>query len=624
MEPSLYELVPKDPVKNAEFRIRLLEWCNEGDRDQRFRRRQMVWRACKRDILFWINAFCWLVEPRSGRKFPWVTYPFQDDAIRSLCQAVDNAMNEKADDAIQSKSRDMGASWMCVAVCRWYAGFRKNFSALMLSRKADLVESEDPKSLFYKVDFLDRTQPKWLLPNIKRKEMFWRNDDMDSFLKGDSTNEFAGVADRATVILLDEFSLMERQSKIWMGTRDVTWCRIANFTMKPWATTANELTEKKGMRQIRLHWTLHPEKVRGLYQFDKQAGSIVVRDKSYRFPDDYLFIKDGKQRSPWYDREEARCKDKVEMETEVDMIAVGGSVAFFDHDALKRIRETVVRKALYRAEIFCRSDRWFEPMLDTSVADGRLRFWCPLIAGHRPSSAEYVVGADISAGAGASNSVLAVWSKRRGDRVADYICNRTDPREFAEKAVLLSWLFTDHAGNPAYLKWEGNGGPGQSFGDRVVELGFRNFYLHRNEKSLSKKISDTPGWYSSSGSKEQVLRDYAVALRDGRATNFCEEAIDECRYYITNERGIPEHSKLAASENPLDQENNHGDCVIADAMAWSECQVADVNKLLSHDKIVEDWSLSTPEGRRRFHEEKERKGKRVAWYDKGPYRRPYR
>ena len=79
---SLYEQVPKDLVGNLEYRRDLLQWANTPERQR------ILWTACKHDILFFINVFCWLYEPRSSRLvgttsnvIPVITYYYQDEAF---------------------------------------------------------------------------------------------------------------------------------------------------------------------------------------------------------------------------------------------------------------------------------------------------------------------------------------------------------------------------------------------------------------------------------------------------------------------------------------------------------------------------------------------------------------
>ena len=101
---SLYGLVPKTLKENLEFRRDLLQWADTPDRQR------TLWTACKHDVLFFINAFCWLYEPRNSRLrgttsnvIPFITYGFQDQAFLDMNESLGTT------DIGLEKSRDLGA-----------------------------------------------------------------------------------------------------------------------------------------------------------------------------------------------------------------------------------------------------------------------------------------------------------------------------------------------------------------------------------------------------------------------------------------------------------------------------------------------------------------------------------
>ena len=70
MTTEYYNLVPKDRRKNLEFRKWMIQLGTE-DLEQR----SELWMMCSRDILFYINVFGWLLEPRAvgdGCRKLWV------------------------------------------------------------------------------------------------------------------------------------------------------------------------------------------------------------------------------------------------------------------------------------------------------------------------------------------------------------------------------------------------------------------------------------------------------------------------------------------------------------------------------------------------------------------------
>ena len=159
----------KDRVKNAKVRCQLL-W--DGAHVPGAARE--IRKACADDVLFWINYFCWTHNPRlDPAVIPFVTYPFQDEAIREIEEAI-----RSGHDVVIEKSRDMGASWLNVLVPLHQMQFDPMKSFLFVSRNESYVDEQgNPKSLFWKMDFLLKHQPKWLKPtSVMRKSMHLENN----------------------------------------------------------------------------------------------------------------------------------------------------------------------------------------------------------------------------------------------------------------------------------------------------------------------------------------------------------------------------------------------------------------------------------------------------------------
>ena len=183
------------------------------------------------------------------------------------------------------------------------------------------LHDENPDSLFWKIDFLLKHQPDWLKPNYVRRNFHFGNKDNGSTINGVATTTGAGIGGRCTAMFVDEFSRIEtpKAAAVLSGTADTTRCRIFNYTYwGPKSHPSYELAERKDIRQLRLHWTLHPEKRVGLYHYDDSLKRVVVDDPGYEFDPDYIHVKDGKTRSPWYDSEERRRNDPQGMALDVE------------------------------------------------------------------------------------------------------------------------------------------------------------------------------------------------------------------------------------------------------------------------------------------------------------------
>ena len=545
-----YSLVPKDLKANLEFRRRLLEEAKDK------KTQQELWIMCRRDLLFYINAMCWILEPRTSRVLPFITYTdFQDSSLTE----IDNAISDH--DLPIVKSRDMGASWMVCTVMEWRWHFQDYQSFLLLSRKEELVDAkDDPKSLFTKIDFLHKHQPKWLLPNMDRMAMHLANLDNNSVIDGESTNEFAGVGDRRTAMLLDEYSKMPNQDIIFSGTRDSTKCRIFVFTPEGTNNTSYKVATGGKFKTMWLHWSQHPDKRLGMYKVNDDLSIEIIDKKWHLAHSDYKFraekTKYKNLRSPWYDEQCDRAIHDREIAKELDLSFEGSDAAFFESDLLERVRESYCRVPCSIGDFDIVPDS-ADPVEFVPRENGPLSMWIPSPMKGR----QYVMGVDISAGTGASNSVLAIGDANTREKVAEYVNRHLKPYELAKVAVALCKWF-----NGAYLIYEANG-PGREFGDSVMDtFGYRNVFYRQNERSVSKKTTDTPGWYATKENKRAILGDLRKALLSNEYTERSEACIDEMRHFVFKLSGQIVHMEAESDEDASGAGDNHGDRVTGTAL----------------------------------------------------------
>lgn len=553
-----YNLVPKEQSANLLWRKKIINRA-AGDREMQ----QDLWVMCARDVLFYINTFCWIFEPRTRAVLPFITFPFQDDAILEICDCIGKR------DLVVVKSRDMGASWMCITAMEWTWHFHSFASFLWMSRKKSLVYNPgDPKALFTKFAFLHQHQPGWLLPSTHQKELHSLNIDNNSVIDGETTAEFSGVSDRRLAVFKDEFSKMDNQATIFRGMRDVTNCRICLFTPEGSGNVAYDISRgdsSENFQQMRLWWPIHPNKNRGLYVAGR--ADVRVLNPESPPPDGYKFIRDGKTRSPWYDAECARARHSSDIAQELDMDFIGSASTYFEPSLIDKCVGSMVEPPRYTGALEYTVDP-IQPTRFSSMAKGRLDLWCPLQQGRPTYDHRYAIGADISSGTGASNSCLVVSDITTQEQVAEYTDPHIRPEELAELAVALAMWFHDASGDPAHMIWEAPG-PGRNFEARILDLGFRNFYHRRDERSLvRRRKSNIPGWWPTKDEKQRLFGDFKAALHEDSFQVRSKHQLEECRHFIyTNTRWIL-HTRESNSHDPSGAGEQHGDRPTAGALCY--------------------------------------------------------
>lgn len=536
--------------------------------------------ACSKDIDFWVNCFAFTYDPRNEQSVvPFVTYPYQTEAMEELVSAI----RHKADVGIK-KSRDMGASWINLTVFYWMFHFFEMQTFLMFSRNEAYVDaSGDPKSLFWKIDFLRQHEPAWLKPNVTRRQMHIGNDDNGSTIDGQSTTKDAGRGDRRRAALIDEFASFDpvMSYEVLSATRDMTDCRIFNSTPKGSANAFYDVIHKMNCRIIEMHWSKHPQKAQGLYTSEREdarkpwklkllsdwRGIVNVRmigdaqQRAVRFPEEYPFILDGKTRSPWYDLQCSRCATPAEIAQELDIDFLGSDYQFFDSRAIENYKMLYCRDALLVGDLAYNFDT-YEPTGFSLSSKGFLEMWMQLDGGHVRREDKFVIGVDVAAGTGASNSAACVYSLKLNEKVAEYANPNILPADFANFITALGWFF-----NEALIVPDRSGPTGEVFVKRLQDNGYSNIYRRHNEKKIGRETVNEYGIFLNPAAKTSILHEYRAAIADNTIINRSERAMDECLQFICKMDGTIEHAASANAKDPTSARSAHGDLVIGDALA---------------------------------------------------------
>jgi hypothetical protein len=608
--------VPKDPLENMDWRKWVLKRCRE-DKDAQW---AMI-EACRRDIIFYINTFVFQFNPlREGHEVePFITWNFQDNPRTGAFQKILWAI-ENREDLVIEKSREMGASWMCLMVMDWICQFHPNKQFLMISRSAEAVDSFSPNSLFWKIDFIHKYLPDWLAPHCDRKDMYFGYPKTDSTITGEASTKVSGTGGRATGAFLDEFSAMDRKTAYGLlrHTRDTSLCRIFNFTHRDDGDCAGELAERVDVAKLRLHWSMHPSKNAGLYQYNDtkkkvehkrynpETGDVETVQPFFFHGTDFNFVMDGKLRSPWYDNECRVRKDSRAIAMDLDIDRMGASKQFFDQLLLSKLEREFAREPVWKGDVEFDPNTG-KPIRLTRKSDGRLHLWIYPDAKGCPPPSFYLIAGDIATGTGATPTCFSILDGRTGNKVGAYVDPFIKEEDAAAKMVALCWLFKNEIDDGAMLGWE-IPGPGIKFGSRVLELGYRRLYYMADEGNVKFKKSDRPGWMNDGGERLRLLLShYKEALYKHSFLNPCKYALKECLFFRYGQGGKIEHQNIEGGNDPSGARVNHGDRTMADAIAWT---MAKGGVILEEKRIAEEVQVLSLAWRREQHENRR---KQEAW-----------
>jgi len=525
---------------------------------------------------------CWTINPKrpyQRKKVPFITWPYQDELLDVLLDSLDQLFDVQVE-----KTRQMGISWMFCALIQWCWRFRHGQNFLLGSRSDEYVDkSDEPKSLYWKLDFIHRNLPAWLMPvgwdgKKHRKVKRIVNPENRSTIVGEATTVDFGRGGSFTAILLDEFGSSEVGMGILKATRDATGTRWFNSTPKGTGNAHYRIVQlsrqnPKQVRPLRYHWSQHPDYGSGMYRLSKEGKIRAIDPKNNPVPEGYLeenddlinslkrrgFWEEFPLRSPWFDIQCGRATTRAEIAQELEIDYMGAGYQFFEQKDIADLMRLYCCPAKHVGDLDYDAES-LEPLGFRAHGNGRLELWCELVSGGPPLGRPYVIGVDSSAGTGASNSVAAIWDAKIGEKIGEFVDPTCKPERLAKQVIALCKWF-----DGAYLIWETTGS-GRAFGDAIIEWGY-GYYYSRAKNSETGETGSKAGWVPTRDNKYQLLSQYRGALADRTAFNRSEAAMRETLEYVFLGNNWVEHTALGEVEDPSGARDQHGDRVIADALA---------------------------------------------------------
>jgi hypothetical protein len=248
-------------------RISLIVACNESEY-----MRERAKEKARDDYVWFINAFVFTFDPRGNTQhhLPFLLYEFQVETAEWIIQRI-----YKGEDGIIKKSRDMGITWLYLALIVHQWLFRPGFNALIGSRKEEMVDNFTNDSLFGRIEYIIKRLPGWLQPygfkmNKHRRERRLMNPENENLILGEATNRDFGRQGRYTVIVFDEAAMWEKPTPLnlaWGSASESTPCRLGVST--PNRDNPNnffyELATKVVKNVKTIPWYVHPKKDQDWY-----------------------------------------------------------------------------------------------------------------------------------------------------------------------------------------------------------------------------------------------------------------------------------------------------------------------------------------------------------------------
>lgn len=255
----------KNPDYSAVFaeRARRLAWIRANP-DQF----PAIWAYYRENIADWINDFGMTIDPRNVERglpaqLPFVLFPKQREWVDWVLERW--RMREPG---VTEKSRDVGMSWLSVAVACGVCLFNEQATVGFGSRKEEYVDKlGHPKSLFYKARFFMQLLPVefrqgWTPGHAPHMRISFPNSG--SVITGEA-GDGIGRGDRASIYFVDESAFLERPQLVEASLSATTNCRQDISTANG---MGNPFAQKRHGGKIKVftfHWRDDPRKDEAWY-----------------------------------------------------------------------------------------------------------------------------------------------------------------------------------------------------------------------------------------------------------------------------------------------------------------------------------------------------------------------
>ena len=530
--------------------------------------RKSVLAMCHNSCHFWLNMFCFTYRPKitcwdgversAGTAYkdefgkmvavppadtPLITWPAQDGFVDEILHVA-----RYGGLLLGDKSREQGFTVVMMATLAWCILFWNRFSALVISRKADLVDAPGEDSLLGRVDYIISKLPKWMVPPIRRthKPPLIINKKLGSRIIGESANEDVGQSFRTNVTFVDEASRFPHAEALMKSIESVSAGQILGSTPNGPGTIFSKLCRKardteegrKHMRIFQLGYWDHPQKGLNRHVVVDHDGLVTGKIGSRYWETPAFELSRSKSTSP----RDWRENWLVDHETSGLQVIDSRALSLLRPGCFDPVKGHLDVEGLFDRDGNCvlnteklqRAKKVFRP----DAERGRLSLWCDLDPNtFAPRmNTNYVIGCDFAQGVESSQTVIAVMDRTSGEIVAEYVDPSIAPHEAVYVAEALGYWFGGQMGT-AFITWEANG-PGLSFGAEMFRRSYPFMYYRRDpNRAGDPPIKGKLGWWSTQDTKQVMFSNLSQATREGTFITYCEDGVDEMAAWIFDDQG---------------------------------------------------------------------------------------
>ena len=496
--------------------------------------RELEWRRCSRDPVYFVDKYGWLVDKATGTIFKFHLWPIQRTLLTEWQQHLST---------VAVKARQLGVTTLSAHFALWEVLFKEAAKWLLVS-----ASEEKAKDIIDRIQATKDRMPQWMIERAQSRKMSSgptrRKDRSDALMRlsfGHSemkvvTSTSKSIKGAAANFILDEFTEHDEQERKWRmllpaidgGAMAII---IANGEGEDIFFHIYQRA-KASQGRFRPHffwWGDDPRRLEDATIDGKPALEFTKRDQ-------LKAMAEGRLDSPWYVRMEDEFllsnpeADKFAFKqqfpsTEQEAFYLSGNSRF----SLELLNEMALD--IHARQIHPRhglieklgEKKWSF----RNIAKGTIRMYEEPIAG-----AKYVIGVDSAGGAAAGDYSVIQCFKVDGNSLVQCAVLQTKitPAHLAYEVEKLGWYY-----NEAFVTVESNF-HGQVVRDRLKE-GYTNLYMRKRYEKFSDDEVDTIGFWTDANSKLRIIDQLDEWLHEKRLVINDSQTIAELSHYEVRDNG---------------------------------------------------------------------------------------
>lgn len=528
---------------------------------------ELEWRKCSQDPFYFIENYIWIESERDGRgRENFELFDYQRESLQAY-------MDRRY--VVILKARQLGFTTLAMAYALWQCLFKPRANILLISKSQDSADKNLGMARFM-YSFL----PEWLkvrgpeLDGDAAKQMVFKyyNGTINR-LKSFAGTKTAGAGETASLVILDEFALMEDPASTYR-------------TIKPTTDAGGRLiiisTARGGNNMFA---KIYREAKRGNNEF--QAIFQPWTSSRLITPDDYEIKKREFIAEPWLFFAEYPTTDEE---------------AFRESG---RPRFTWIPDEATIDEFYVKGVIVDGPTGYEFVADDHGELYLAYPPEAIEWGRQFVISCDPSLGTGNDYSavhILQLHEDGTPEIIGYYRNNRIEPSELATELDLMGRYFVGSNQISALLVIENAGGVGVSLIDKLRnQLHYPNLYRYIPPAVAKRKRAAVFGFPTTKATKPLIvnrLAEYIVPTSDGgcRLLNVYPELREELVTFVRRENGTTSadtgcHDDLVISLAIglyvlLDEVQPVGNNIISDRVKEGEFKI-DLSELYREAHMIE-------------------------------------